>query len=172
MVRSLCNGVTDMDRMKATLKSKSLKQSTARDFSGGLDLVDSEFNLASKFAVASTNVVHNVNGDLQVRWGTRQFSHLETTTTSYVVGMEYYFAYLIVVMSSGLVYAVNGSGVSTLIWNSSVAALLPGNPAGWSTTPRANFTQFLGDLIITNGIDKPIIIDNTLRVQYLQDLGT
>lgn len=160
-----------MDRMKPTLKAKSLKQSTARDFSGGLDLTDSEFNLASKFAVASVNMVHNENGDLQVRWGTRRHDLIEISNNR-IIGMEYYFAYIITVMSSGAIYASNASGTTTTVWNSTIAATLPGGPTGWSTCTQANFTQFLGDLIITNGVDKPIIIDNTLAVQYLQDLGT
>jgi hypothetical protein len=160
-----------MDRMKPTLKRKELKQTTARDFSGGLDLVDSEFNLASKYGVASENMVHGENGDLQVRWGTRRFGALQISN-NYVVGMEYYFSYIIAVMSDGTIYATDGTGTSTLIWSSFIASSLAGAPSGWSATTNANFTQFLGNLIITNGIDKPLVVDNTLLVQYLQDLGT
>jgi hypothetical protein len=161
-----------MDHMKPTLKTRALKQITARDFSGGLNLVDSEFNLASKYAVVSQNVVFNDNGDLQVRWGTRQLALLFTVDSSYIVAMEYYFAYIIAVMSDGTIYAVSANGTYTLIWSSAIAATKAGAPAGWTGSQTATFTQFLGDLIITNGVDKPLVIDNTLNVQYLQDLGT
>lgn len=156
-------------KLKPTLKVKNMHQSTARDFSGGLDLVDSEFNLTSKYGVAGYNMVPNENGDLQVRWGTRLFA---TSGTSRIVGMEYFFAYVIAVRADGTITATDASGVSTEIWNSATAATLPGTPAGWSATSSVSFGQFLGELIIANGIDKPLIVSKTLVCQYLQDLGS
>jgi hypothetical protein len=156
-------------KLKPTLKSKALKQTTARDFSGGLDLVDSEFNLTSKYAVAGYNMVFNENGDLQVRWGTRLFA---TTGDSRIVGMEYFYAYVIAVRADGTITATDASGVSVDIWNHDIAAALIGAPAEWSETPSVSFAQFLGELIIANGIDKPLVVSKTLVCQYLQDLGS
>lgn len=156
-------------KLKPTLKAKNLHQSTARDFSGGLDLVDSEFNLTSKYGVAGYNMVPNENGDLQVRWGTRLFAD---SGTSRIVGMEYFFAYVIAVRADGTITATDASGVSTTIWNSSIAAALLGAPSGWSATTSVSFGQFLGELIIANGIDKPLVVSKTLVCQYLQDLGS
>lgn len=165
-----------MDHMKPTLKSKALKQTTARDFSGGLNVVDSEFNLASKYAVISKNVVFNDNGDIQVRWGTRQLAFLGlldgVATSGRVVAMEYYFTYLIVVMSSGYIYRVSADGSYGVVWSPTIASTLPNTPNGWGITNSATFTQYLGQLIVANGTDKPIVIDNALNAQYLQDLGT
>lgn len=159
-------------KLKPTLKSRALRQVTARDFSGGLNLVDSEFNLSSKYAVAGYNMVPNDNGDLQVRWGTRQFALLDAALTGSIVALEYYYSYLIAVDNTGRIAAVNASGVVTAIWNSTIASALPGSPTGWGATSSANFTQFLGSLIIVNGTDKPIIVNNSLTVSYLQDLGS
>lgn len=156
-------------KLKPTLKNKALQESTARDFSGGLDLVDSEFNLSSKYAVAGYNMVPNENGDLQVRWGTRLFA---TAGTSRIVGLEYFYAYVVAVHEDGTITATDAGGNTVTIWNSSIAGTLPGSPTGWSTTPSVSFTQFLGELIITNGIDKPLVVTKLLVVSYLQDLGS
>lgn len=161
-----------MDKLKPTLKAKALKQTTARDFGGGLNLVDSEFNLASKYAVNGYNMVYNDNGDLQVRWGTRQLAFLFTLDTAYIVAMDYYFTYIIAVLSDGRIFRISADGSYALIWSSTIASTLAGSPGGWGTTTQATFTQFLGDLIIANGTDKPLVIDAALNVQYLQDLGT
>lgn len=159
-------------KLRPTLKKQELQQITARDFGGGLDLVDPEFNLASRYAVAGYNMVYGDNGDLSVRWGTRKFADLSSVLSSNIVGMEYYYQYLIVVDVTGRIASVNASGVATLIWSPEIAATKPGAPSGWSTTLRPMFAQFLGSLIVVNGVDKPIIMDNALNVQYLQDLGS
>lgn len=161
-----------MAKLQPTLKRKELKQVTARDFGGGLNYVDSEYNLASKYAVAGYNMVSDDNGSLSVRWGTRLFADFSTVFTSRIVALEYYFSYVIAVSEDGQIAAADAAGTVTLIWSPAVAASLAGSPSGWGTTYRANFGQFLGSLIIVNGEDKPIIVDNTLAVQYLQDLGS
>lgn len=45
---------------------------------------------------------------------------------------------------------------------------------GWSTTDFASFAQFRGQLVICNGIDKPLLMDfdETNECQYLADLAS
>jgi hypothetical protein len=159
-------------KLKPTLKRKELQQVTARNFGGGLDLIDSEYNLASQFAVSGYNMVPDENGSLQVRWGTRQFADFTGKLTGSIVGLEYYYTYLVAVDTNGQVAVADASGTTTLIWSQAIAKTKAGAPNGWSATTIVNFTQFLGSLIIVNGVDKPIIVSKVLDVQYLQDLGS
>lgn len=159
-----------MRHFKQTLKVVKQKQNSARRFDGGLDLVDTELNLSSRFAVGMVNCFTNSNGDWQVRWGTRKFAQ-DLNATRFVAA-TYFFAYLIMVNEDGTISAVNGAGTVTTIWNSTIARALSGSPSGWGTTSFASFTPFQGSLVVCNGSDKPIIISSSLGVQYLQDLGT
>lgn len=161
-----------MSKLRPTLKRKELQQSTARDFGGGLNLVDSEFNLSSRYAVDGYNMVYDDNGSLQVRWGTRQFADFTGVLSGRIVAIEYYFAFVIAVDSTGQIASANAAGVVTKIWSTAIAAALPGAPTAWTATARANFAPFLSSLIVVNGVDKPLIITNTLSVKYLQDLGS
>jgi hypothetical protein len=160
-------------KLKPTLKQKKLQQITARDFGGGLNYADSEFNVSTRYAVEQYNTVPDDNNAMQVRWGTRKFADFGTVLRGRIVAVEYYFSYVIAVDTNGEVAACDGSGIVVLIWSNTIAATLSGSPAGWSSgLTRANFTQYLGDLIIVNGVDKPITVNNLLNVAYLQDLGS
>ena len=156
-------------KLKPTLKNRALQQLTARDFGGGLDIVDSELNLTSRFSTILTNMVPDENGAIQTRWGTRLYADV---ATSRIIGMEYFYVYIIVAFSDGTLKAIDASGTITTIWNGTIAAALPGSPGGWSAVRSVCFAQFDGALIITNGIDKPIIVTKTLATSYLQDLGS
>jgi hypothetical protein len=160
-----------MRKLQPTLKERRLEQITARDFSGGWNALDSELNLSSKYSIALYNLVPNDNGDLQVRWGTRKFADF-TSVLGDIVATEYYFTYIIAVDKNGKIAAARADGTVQLVWDSTVAASLPGAPAGWGPTDTVSFTQFMGDLILTNGRDKPLLINVNLAPSYLQDLGT
>lgn len=157
---------------------KALESVIARDFRGGLNTVDSELNLNSKYYVQVKNLYPDSNGRLHLRYGTSPFADVSVDDASdpaidEVVGMEYYAGAIIVVGANGVVVSVDASGVVTQIFNTTIAAALPGAPAGWSTTlTYASFTQFAGQLIVCNGVDKPISIDETYTVTYLQDPAT
>jgi len=157
-------------KLKPTLTSKSLKVATARDFSGGLNYTDSEFNLASKYAVSGYNMVPDDNGSLSVRWGTRL--HVNTFSANRIVALDYFYKYLIAVHADGTITATDAAGTVTQVWNTAVAVSLPGQPSAWKATTQATFAQFLGGLIVANGTDKPILITTSLTAQYLQDLGS
>ena len=47
------------------------------------------------------------------------------------------------------------------------------NPDVWSSSAtQVNFAEFGGELIIVNGVDKPILVDSSFAVNYLVDLAT
>lgn len=159
-------------KLKPTLKETKLHTITARDYSGGLNKVDSELNLSSKYAVDGYNMVPDDNNALQVRWGTRLHADFTGVLTGRIVATEYYFIYILAVDSTGKIAAANAAGVITPVWNAAIAAALPGTPAPWSATPTATFAPFLGDVIIANGIDKPLLVNLSLACSYLKDLGS
>jgi hypothetical protein len=146
--------------------ASQLESATIRDFSGGLNTVDDDLNLDTRYAVALTNCSYTVRGSVDVRQGTRLFVDLNTITASgvfvYPINIEYFNNALIVVASSGEVFRIYGDGSATVIW-----------PYGeWSATTFASFAQFNGELIICNGVDKPLLVNTSFDVDYLQDLAT
>jgi hypothetical protein len=152
-----------------------LKSATIRDFTGGLNLLDDDLNLSTKYSKVLTNMVIGADAAPAVRYGTSLFSNLSMHTSSvgaYPVNIEYYNAAVIAVMSNGDVLSVLGDGSIDRIWDATIAAALPGAPDGWSATEFASFAQFNGELIICNGVDKPLIVFSDLSVDYLQDLAT
>lgn len=254
-----------------TLQSIASRQryqtATIRDFSGGLNVMDSEFNMNSLYVVRADNVQIQDDKTIEVRPGCRLFAdgedgaitdqgtvsltvdttntsnivqitdtahglstgdHVEissfasaiggipatdfdkrhcitvtgantytirtaTTATSTVsaargfdlqynthtisgviVNKVHYQQNEIVVDTTGEVFKVNSTGTVTRIWDDTFARSLSGAPAAWSPTSFVSFAVFKGDLIVCNGVDKPLLInlDNAPEVNYLQDLGT
>lgn len=152
-----------------------LKQATERNFSGGWNTLDDDLNLNPKYSVSMTNVRVGSNEIVEIRWGTKLFADLTTrfTTASRIVNLEYYNGALVVVGSNGEVAKVLADGTSTLIFSTAIAATLPGSPSGWSSgLTFVSFAQFNGELIICNGVDKPLIVHRSFMTEYLQDLGT
>lgn len=158
---------SDISRRESTLRS-----STIRDFSGGWNVIDSELVLSPRFATRLRNISRRPDGTLGVRYGTRLFSNLSDVLESDVVNMEYYNDFIVAVGESGMIAAVSGAGIPYRIWDESSANALPGRPAGWGDTSFVSFTQFKGKLLIGNGIDKPLIVNSAMHVDYLQDLAT
>lgn len=160
------------------VKGRMVSESTTlRAFTGGLNVIDDDMNLSYKFAVVSENIYTTSDGAKQVRYGTSLFANLAATfsAASPAVGcinMEYFNGALVVVGSNGEVVRVRGDGAHELIFSTAIAAALPGAPAAWSATTFASFAQFNGHLIICNGIDKPLDVDEDFNVEYLQDEGT
>lgn len=151
-----------------------LLSATVRDFSGGWDVLDNDMNLSTKYAVKMFNLSLTADNAITVRYGTSLFADLSAHTSSAatLINFEYYQSSLIAVMSNGDVISVLGDGTITRIWDAVFAAALVGAPAGWSTTSFASFAQFNNKLIICNGVDKPLIVNTTYNVDYLQDLAT
>ena len=148
-----------------------LQTTTVREFDGGWDVIDNELNLSSRFARFLRNFKRGKDGSNQVRPGTKLFASV-SDHMSYVVGLHYYGTSIIAVGSNGQIVAIDGQGTVTLIWSTALAGALTGNPAGWGAIEFVSFAEFNSDLILANGIDKPLIINNKLIVGYLADLAT
>lgn len=152
-----------------------LQSAVARDFRGGLNTFDSPLNLNSKYLIDVRNLYPDSNGKLSLRYGTSPFAVVDedyatTTALDTIIGMEYYAGALVIVGANGNIVSVDASGVVTLRWSTAIAALLPGTPAGWSASlTYASFTQFAGQLIICNGVDKPVTMNELYAVSYVQD---
>lgn len=152
-----------------------LRSTTLRDFSGGLNVLDDDMNLAVKYAVQSENIFVDNDGTMRVRYGVQLFQNVSGdfgTPGTGIINMFYFNGSLIIVGDNGEVLRLQANHTVNVIWNSLIASLLPGAPAGWSATDFASAAQFNGHLIICNGVDKPIDIDDTFTVEYLQDAGT
>lgn len=151
---------------------EKLQVAEARQFKGGLNTFDTPLNLSSKYVIELENLYPDTNGRLRLRYGTSLFADL-TGSIDEVIGMEYFAASLVCVGKNGKIVRVEADGTVTQIWNTTIAAALPGAPAGWSTgLTHVNFTQFAGHLVICNGVDKPLDCDELFDIQYLQDAGS
>lgn len=148
-----------------------LKDITIRDFSGGLNVVDNDLNLTTKFSKKLTNLVRSIDGAIEVRQGTRLFADCSAYFDK-IINMKYYSGNIIAVGNNGNIVAIDSNGNVKEIWNTTFANTLPGNPDGWSTTVYVSFAVFNGDLIVCNGVNKPLLISAGMTVTYLQDLAT
>lgn len=145
---------------------------TARKFKGGLDVVDSELNLSSEYAVVLDNMYRGLEGSILVRQGTKKYADTTSISDGYNINGKYFASRNIVVNSVGQVFAIDGAGAATRIWDSAIAAALRPGLATWGPTEFVAFEEFGGNLTIHNGVDKPLIILSTLLVDYLADPAT
>lgn len=142
---------------------------TLRDFSGGLRVTENEIALRPKYATKLVNMLPDKDTSQVLRFGTKEFA----TCSANIVGTKYFKQHIIAVLADGKVVKVDGAGTVTEIFNTTIAAALPGAPSGWSTgLTQADFAEFRGELVIVNGVDKPILVSSSLAVTYLQDLAT
>jgi len=147
-----------------------LLDATIRDFSGGWNVVDNDLNLDTKFSKKLKNMVRGIDGANSVRPGTELFAE----TSAYldeIINCEYYNGFIVAVGANGKMVQIDGSGVVNEIWSDDWANGLAGSPDGWDTTVFVSFAIFNGDLIICNGVNKPVIITNNMSASYLQDLA-
>lgn len=149
-----------------------LEDLTLRGFGGGLNVVDDDVNMEAKFQTALTNFRRLTSGAQAIRFGYSWFADVADTVTGNIVDMTYFNGRIIAVTSTGQIATVSDIGAKVKIWSTAIAALLPGAPAGWTTPTQVDFVPFKDQLIIHNGIDKPITISAAFAVTYLQDLGT
>lgn len=142
---------------------------TLRDFSGGLRLTDVNTILNSKYAVVLSNFLVEEEFSQQLRFGTKMKKDFGKT----VVDVKYYAQHILAFHADGTISAYAGDGTTTVIWDDSIAAALPGAPLAWATgVTHIDHSEDKGNLIVHNDRDKPLIIDDTLSVTYLQDLAT
>lgn len=152
-------------------RSKHLLDATIRDFSGGWNVVDNDLNLDTKFSKILENMQRGVDGAQSVRPGTKLFAD----TSDYldeIINCEYFNGAIICVGKNGKLVKVDASGTVNEIWSDDWANNLSGNPVGWDATSFASFALFNGELIVCNGVNKPLKIDSSLNASYLVDLAT
>lgn len=89
------------------------------------------------------------------------------------VEVTYFQDRLIAVLIDGSVIEMDDVGGSRIIWNDAIADAA-GSVSAWGTTAFASMDVFGSDLIICNGINKPLIVNfnNTFPCNYLVDLGS
>ena len=166
-----------MLRQQLKRRERQGQVTTVRDFKGGWNVVDNEFNMSPRYSRVLRNALRQTDGTIGPRWGTEWFASIESLGIGKIINMEYYNTYLVGVTSHGAVFAVNGQGTIFEIWNEDIAHGQAGSPHSWhhSSTPNLTFaslTPFKNKLVICNGIDKPLVVDKYLNVQYLYDLAT
>jgi hypothetical protein len=160
--------------LKTPQKNK-LENITLRDLGGGWNAIENDLQMQSSYLVTVRNFRRTAGGTQKLRFGSRWFADLDSIagTGTRIVDMEYFTNNFICVLDNGEVAAVDETGTGTIIWNAAIAAALPGAPSAWgSTFETVDFVPYKAELIIHNGVDKPITIDSSLAVTYLQDLAT
>lgn len=153
-----------------TRRQERLEAVTLRDFSGGENVIDNDLNLRPRFSKRMWNVVRAPDGTVSVRYGTRLFTELPADKG--ILDLIYFSNAIIAPCHDGTIYKILGDGTTLEIWSNTVAATLPGTPTGWGECDFVSYAKFRGDLIICNGVDKPLIIDADFFVDYLHDLAT
>jgi len=155
-----------------------MQDATVREFGGGLNVVDNDLNLSTRFATVLDNMSREEDGSMGVRWGTRLLADIGAevgmAASDYIVNHYYFQDRIVVVLSDGRMATVLGDGTVTVVWDDTIAGGLVGSPDGWGPTDFASFAVFNGKLIVCNGTDKPLIMDytNTPPVLYLADEAT
>ena len=153
-------------------REKIGKVTTVREFTGGWNVVDNEFNMPPRYARIMRNVLRQSDGTIGPRRGCELFADIANFDVGTIVNMDYFSTYLICVTTSGAVVAIDGQGTAFLIFDEQRASALPGSPDPWSATTFASFSQFKSKLVICNGIDKPLVVDRNLNCTYLVDAAT
>lgn len=92
-----------------------------------------------------------------------------------IINATYFDDRIIAVSRDGTVVEIDGLGNSRVIFNDQIADAQPDSPDGWGLTEFVSFAVFNGELIICNGIDKPLIVNfenAEFPCLYLADLAT
>lgn len=91
--------------------------------------------------------------------------------TGDILNMTYFNNRLIVATNDGEIISVTGAGQTITLWNATIAAGL--GLAAWAVdSVFVSFAEYGGELIVCDGKNKPLLVDKSFGVTYLQDLGT
>lgn len=151
-------------------RNQLLLDATIRDFSGGLNVVDSDLNLDTKFSKVLENMQRGIDGANSVRPGTELFAETNEYLDE-IVNCEYYNGFIVAVGENGQMVSIDALGVVRSIWSDDWADNLAGSPSGWDATSFVSFAIFNGELIIVNGVNKPVIVNTAMQAIYLKDLA-
>lgn len=150
-----------------------MRSTTIREFGGGWNVIDAPAALSLKFATVLKNFYRKADGTQALRYGTRYVADVSGEVNGDIVDINYFNGAIICPTEDGEIASVDAVGAVTAIWNSTLAAALPGAPSGWSPDLDSfDFTEIKGSLVICNGVDKPLEIQDSLAARYLQDLAT
>jgi hypothetical protein len=155
---------------QAARKQQILRETTARTFNGGLDVADSELNLTSKYARELKNMLVGIDGSNEVRQGCRLFADISSESDHNILNYTYFAGYLIVMDENMDMYAVDSSANVTPIWNLAIATAA--GKSVWVSGMSVVFDEIKGNLIVSDGVNKPLNITSALTVDYLADLAT
>lgn len=91
-----------------------------------------------------------------------------------ILELQYFSNMIVAVDDRGEIIKVDQFGAKTRIWDASISRGLSGNPLPWTECTFVSSDVFKGQLILANGLDKPLVMDFTIanQVQYLVDLGS
>ena len=158
--------------MPPTASINIMRDATSRNFSGGLDVSDSELNLSSKYAVVLDNIIVGIDGSLEVRQGTKLFFDIAPLSSYKISNIAFFYRYIITMDTRGQIFSTDGTGATTAIWTPAIAAAQRPGLTIWADGEDVLFWEFNGELIAMNGRNKPLVITNVLRVDYLADKAT
>lgn len=157
-------------------KKDKLQHVAFRGFGGGWNTVHDDTMMDSRFLSNAKNIIRSPAGGASVRWGSRWYTDLTGTsglTGTRVIDATYFNGHLVGVTDTGCVFRVDHpEPTRTVVFNTAIAAALPGAPTGWHATEQVDFVHFRDQLIIHNGVDKPITISNVFVATYLNDLAS
>jgi hypothetical protein len=154
-------------------KPSKVQTVTLNGFSGGWNSVDDDISMAARFMKVCTNTYRTPSGGQAVRFGTRFFTDIKPAHNSPIVDTFYYNGKMVVVTTDGWVLTVDAVGTVAIIWSPAISATRVGSPTIWNpNTTQVSFVSFKDKLAIHNGKDKPLQIDSSFVVNYLQDAGS
>jgi hypothetical protein len=167
------NVISNKQRSRRGRIVTKIRSTTIREFGGGWNVIDAPAALSTKYASVLKNWFRKQDGSQAIRYGTKYIANVSAIVSGNILDIKYFNGQIIVVTVDGKIAAVDSDGVVTLIWDSAIAALLPGAPSGWSTDLEiVTFTEIKGSLVLCNGVDKPLEIQSSFVPRYLQDLAT
>lgn len=153
-------------------KSK-VETTTLRGWSGGWNAIDDDKMMAPRYCVELINFIRQPSGGQKVRYGSQFLKDIKSVRDSDIVDMVYFNGRIVVVTESSNILTITDGGTVTEIWNSAIAASLPGAPSTWNTgTEQVVFVPHKSRIVVHNGQDKPVIISSAFAVSYLQDDST
>lgn len=145
-----------------------LKENTVSDFGGGLDLSDNDLNIKKRYAKVQTNFYRSLDGRLRLRYGVERLADMPSSTTGNVIKSEYYAGTIVAATDAGEIVAfpLNNPTAVAKLWPTGVAG------KSWSTGLKVvNFAQSQGQLLIVNGVDKPLRLKSDFSIDFLGDIG-
>jgi hypothetical protein len=149
--------------------TQNLQVSTVRGFEGGLNVIDTDLNMAPKYARVLDNLERAMDGSLALRPGTKLLTNAMLSGAQ-IVNIYYFGTFVISVQEDGTITKTDGAGN---VYHMTIGG---SNPWGGGIT-FVSFTIFNSDLIIVDGKDKPLLVSgkptdaNYMQLQYLMDLG-